>query len=404
MARRLLRALDDYIVQQLDRSEGVKLPFQIVRKGQKIKSDPTEKMKAMPTFGKRNIKRQRSQELSKSARKRVNASKAAKVASPKRPISHVRLMSQDNLPSEPIFQYDVFPVVASGDVEEGGVRGEEEESGRGGEETGEAASGRRGEEGEGGIEEGGVHLATPEGERTLETEEGPREHVDPLPIRASTIASRRAGNSRHSVPVFQEFFVADALDNAERWMDSRERVKRCTSVPADFHFLGNTSAPLRSSCMLVHSYSCPSSLAALPSQIESTLTKLCTSQELPVIVSTLESLASIVENSEGQRREVREKGGMEVLVDMLITLCTHPRVVDSCFRLLKYLTRGGKGEEWVGVVFHPGGGKWVGVVGGCGISPGGRGGCGISPGEVRGRGQCNENERSEVALSDQQLR
>ena len=357
MARRLLRALDDYIVRQLDRNDGVQIPFQLVRKGQKIKSDPTEKMKAMPTFGKRNIKRQRSQEMSK---KRVNTPKGGKAIAPKRPISYVRLMSQDNLPSEPIFQHDVFSGVSNGDteggaVEEGGVRGVEEGSTIGGTERGEGTEeggGRTEEEEEGrGVDEGGVFLTTAaEGvSAAAESDVRAREDVDPLPVRDGVPISARTVRFRHSVPVFQEFFVGDALDTGEHWLSADEmgkRARRCNSVPADFRFHNSNSTPLRSWCMLVRSYSCPSSLATPPSQIESTLTELCTSQELPVIVTTLESLASVVQHSEAQRREVREKGGTEVLVDLLITLCTHPRVVDSGFKLLKYLTRGG---EWVGL-------------------------------------------------------
>lgn len=360
MARRLLGALDDYIMRQLDRSEGDQIPFQLVRKGQKIKSDPTEKMKAMPTFGKRNIKRQRSQEMSKMSKKRVSSSKGGKVAAPKRPISYVRLMSQENLPSEPIFQHDVFPGVSGGEaeemqVEEGGVQGVEE----GGSERGrsEEGGGRAEEEEEGrGVDEGGVFLpSAAEGvSETVESEVRAHEDVNPLPVRADVPASTRAVRFRHSVPVFQEFFVGDALDIGELWLgtDEMRRARRCNSVPADFRFHGSSSTPLRSWCMLVRSYSCPSSLATPPSQIESTLSKLCTSQELPVIVSTLEALASAVQHSEGQQREVREKGGMEVLVDLLITLCTHPRVVDSGFKLLKYLTRGSKWDGtwvWLGV-------------------------------------------------------
>lgn len=329
MARRLLGALDEYLVRHLDRSEGIQLPFQLVRKGQKIKSDPTEKMKALPTFGKRNVKRQGFNEPPKIAKKRTASSKGAKVAAPKRPVSYVRLMSQENLPTEPIFP-NVLSEVFSGEVEEGGGRGEEEEEGEGG---GEHDRGRV---------EGAGNEGTVDTEVTAESEVLTREPVSPLPVGADV----RAGD-RRSVPVFQEFFISNAIDSGEHWVNSEEmgkRVKRCSSVPADYRFHDSKSAPLRSWCMMVRSYSCPSSLAVPLSQLESALAKLCTSPELAVILSTLRFLSSSVQESGEMRREVRERGGMEILVDLLVSLCTNPRVVDCCFKLLRYLTR--EGEQW----------------------------------------------------------
>ena len=369
MARRLLGALTDYIVRQLDKSEGVQLPFQLVRKGQKIKSDPTEKMKALPTFGKQNVKRHRYLEPPKMGKKRTGglSKGGGKATNQKRPVSYLRLMSEEHLPNEPIFPNDVVVTEeAFAGTEDQSVRphsaGEAPSLGEdavfppaAGSETALAGGGSSLE-----ARESLTQSAAPGSEtgssRGVSTQESPfnplptqESPFNPLPTQESpsvavpsSVGAR--ASVRRSIPVFQEFFFPDQIDGVgERWLNSEEmgrRLKRCNSVPADYRFHGGpSSVPLQSWCMLVRSYSCPASLAVSPSQIESTLIKLTTSQELPVIVGSLEELCRACRTSEGVRREVRERGGLEILVDLLVSLCTHLRVVECCFKLIKYLTR-----------------------------------------------------------------
>ncbi len=392
MARRLLRALEEYVIGSLNQSEeDFPLPFQLVRKGQKINSDPTEKMKAMPTYGKQNVKRQRFIVSPKMAKKR-SSSKGNKMKNPnpKQPVSYVRLMSEDSLPSEPIFpnvlpgNFGISEEAGGRDSRESGeelavsedLRGSEDElavntepntalrgSGdelAGGDEATAAASGHSEDEAVALPSETTSQNTTTTTTTTttgdlssLETRAG----GDRSPLPGSPgLPGRGRGreNWRRSVPVFQEFFMPDEIDTGERWTSSDEmgrRLKRCSSVPADFRFHSSADAGMATSpspaavhqpwCMLVRSYSCPASLAVPPSQIESTLIKLSTSQELPVIESSLRLLCSLAKGLEVNRKEVRESGGLEVAVDLLVTLCTHPRVVSSCFKLIKFLTREG---------------------------------------------------------------
>lgn len=60
MATRLLRAISAYLLRQLSRSEEERLPFRLVRRGQRIQTDPSESMRENPNFRKRNFKRQKS--------------------------------------------------------------------------------------------------------------------------------------------------------------------------------------------------------------------------------------------------------------------------------------------------------------------------------------------------------
>lgn len=379
MARRLLGALDEYIVRQLDRNEGIQqLPFQLVRKGQKIKSDPTERMKALPTFGKQNVKRQRNPEPHKMGKKRLSSSKGVKVVSQKQSVSYVRLMSEENLPNEPIFPYDVV-VSGVGGEEEAGARDLAEEVPSPREDSifsalGAASGGSQAERVGGvvdpmpfpqALQQEHAFCASECNERSLiplDTREAPEnstpvtsreistsESTDPVPaILGVGVAAGSRNKFRRSVPVFQEFYIPDQVDVANRWVNSEEmgkRMKRCNSIPADYRFHSSTSAmgpPLQTWCMMVRSYSCPASLAVPLSQLESTLIKLSMTQDLLEVVSALQWLCSSTKSSPAAREEVRERGGMEVIMDVLVSLCTNPRVVACCFKLVKYLTREGK--------------------------------------------------------------
>ena len=59
MAMRLLRAIADYLRRQLSRSEEERLPFRLVRRGQRIQTEPSENMRDNPNFQKKNVKRRK---------------------------------------------------------------------------------------------------------------------------------------------------------------------------------------------------------------------------------------------------------------------------------------------------------------------------------------------------------
>lgn len=378
MANRLLGALEEYLLRQLDKHEGVRIPFQLVRKGQKVKMDPTEKMKALPTFGKQNVKRQRYPEPPKMGRKRSGGGSGGKglrgvigvgvgggggggssivkglrgvgvggVSVSKRPVSFVRLMSEENLPTEPIFRNEIPRRVE-----------EERERETMSDEDTTFVVGAGDEWAEPSTPPQDAPAPSSSSTATTNTTTEVFDTVGPLPAASSGGGSSSSNSQvvrskfRRSVPVFQEFFMPDAVDAGEVWAGpdkagaTTER-RRCNSVPADYHYYyhddghrgDGTVSPPAPWCMLVRSYSCPSSLSVPPSQIEHALAKLCTSQELSVVEEVLRGLCLSARDSEEVQGEVRGKGGMEVLVDLLVSLCTHPRVVSLCLKLIKYLTR-----------------------------------------------------------------
>ena len=96
MARRLLNALGEYIQRHLDEDEGANLPFRLVRRGQKILVGPSEQMKALPTYGKQNVKRQK---LADDKRSKPNklAVRGVKSKTSGRTPSRIRLMSEETL-------------------------------------------------------------------------------------------------------------------------------------------------------------------------------------------------------------------------------------------------------------------------------------------------------------------
>ena len=126
MARRLLTALVEYLRRHFDRTGGPTLPFQLVRPGQKITSEPSEKMKAIPTFGKRNVKRSKPQ-----TDKRPHPSPAATVSSLGRSAGRksaavIRLMDQESLGTHHFAPPSSLPVQEEEEEEE-----ETEEAGGG---------------------------------------------------------------------------------------------------------------------------------------------------------------------------------------------------------------------------------------------------------------------------------
>ena len=110
MARRLLLALDEYVCKQLERRGALPLPFQLVRPGGKISSEPTDKMKAVPTFGKRNVKRA---SLPEGSRKQTSGSAGSFGQSSGRSMAVIRLMEEE-LPPAVHFPHSLR------DLEEGG--------------------------------------------------------------------------------------------------------------------------------------------------------------------------------------------------------------------------------------------------------------------------------------------
>ena len=311
MSQQLLIALENYVLRQLDRSEEMLLPFQLVRKGQKIKSSPTAKMKELPTFGKQNIKRQRSSD--KKATKSKKSESASKVKLLKQPTSIVRLMSEECIPKEPI-----FPNVN--------------------------------------IQETLEVFGTEEPEASA-----PREPISTTPISTPIsvpTSHETAANTDHvsmhadkrSTQFFQEFYIPDEVDTGARdvvWMEEMEqRLRRSQSVPSDYQFFGAAGETYFWCPTLVHSYSSPSSLAMPLSEVESILAEMEATHDVDVVLRLLRRLWCLV-RSGGVEGEVREGGGLVMLLEVLTSLSTHPVAMVVTLRTLKYLTRQGEKLSYV---------------------------------------------------------
>ena len=92
MATRLLRAIADYLRRQLSRSEEDRLPFRLVRRGQRIQTEPSESMRENPNFKKRNVKRQKS-----SGEDSTRKGAGGGVLQSSQMLSRVRLMTESDL-------------------------------------------------------------------------------------------------------------------------------------------------------------------------------------------------------------------------------------------------------------------------------------------------------------------
>ena len=95
MARRLLNAVDDHIHRRVELEEGANQPFKLVRKGQKIPSEPSKQMMALPTYGVPNKKRKRSVDDGRSEMSKAGAANSGSKSGIS--VSKIRLMSADIL-------------------------------------------------------------------------------------------------------------------------------------------------------------------------------------------------------------------------------------------------------------------------------------------------------------------
>ena len=136
MARRLLRAVSDYLRRQLSRSEEERLPFRLVRRGQRIQTEPSDNMRDNPNYRRRNVKRQKSSGED-SGRKATGGGVLHLTQTP----SQVRLMAESDLNLQHLISPppEVATTAQSGDsVEESAAPegGEDGEMTNGGESSG----------------------------------------------------------------------------------------------------------------------------------------------------------------------------------------------------------------------------------------------------------------------------
>ena len=93
MAQRLMAAVIEYLNRQIHRSEEEQLPFRLVRKGQRLQTEPSESMRDNPNYRKWNVKRQKS---SGDETTKKGPQGSVPLTSTQTP-SHIRLMSKSDL-------------------------------------------------------------------------------------------------------------------------------------------------------------------------------------------------------------------------------------------------------------------------------------------------------------------
>ena len=381
MAKRLMTALDNYIQRHLDITDGQPSPFQLVRRGhlgQKIKSDPSEEMKALPNYGKRNVKRQSSSET-------VLFRSRKKQAAPKQKhTSVVRLMSEDQMPSEPIFPnvIDVRDSVFVG--EEGEGERESQRSGSASERSSMTSSSTNvtSSSSSGLVEIGRVV--------EIHSSRGGEDDAPPIiPV----------VNTTRSSAMFEEFFLDDIdtvagpsapsqsaaatpsgaesssqsqeTENREELPQTRQtslphhrdsvgyELRPSASVPAGLWLSGpleNTSPQYPEHTYIrVRAYSCPPSIASMATtSLEAILLVLTSAQDVDSIVAALKQLISQIrargeesdvvtrDGVEGDSVRLVEAGMIAALMDVLQETVSSWRVVELCFKVLRLLTREGK--------------------------------------------------------------
>ena len=366
MAKRLMTALDSYIKRHLDVTGGQPSPFQLVRRGhigQKIQSDPSDEMKALPNFGKRNVKRQSSSEQVAVGYKRRTNSKPKQ-----RHSAVVRLMSEEQIPSEPIFP-NVIDVRDSVFVEQG-----EESTSEGG------SSGRSSVMTSATTSSSGSSQMIEIG-RVVEIHqsrsgEGAGQEEGPAVIPIDT--SRSSG-------MFGEFYMDDVdtpstaavgeVDHTHQQNDSRQqeasdhthqrgeldqthqrgvtnafhdtvgdKLRRTASIPASFWFASAGGAPPpypERSYVRVRAYSCPPSIVSMATPVEEdVLTVLKSAQDIESIATALKRLASQLLHPQGVGGESGEI--VKAVVDLLQTENSNQKMAVLCCKVLKLLAREGQ--------------------------------------------------------------
>ena len=327
MARRLLSALEFYIQRQLDKTEGIQSPFQMVRKNQQIKSDPSESVKALPTFGKRNVKRKRSS---------TKDSQPSKVPVATTRPSHVHLMSEETLPSEPIFPN----VIDNRRISvEGGVATNVELSAS----VGVAQSNDV-------TEMLSVGVVQFDDVTQMSSSVGVAQHSSDV---IQEQAELSVGVAQHSTSVSRRWtmFEEHTLDDIDAAVDFSflsQKLERSMSVPADYWYDGaQSNFPLPYPWYRVRAYSCPPSLPSVTTPLERLITSLSLSNDASSVYPALcELLRELKVSPDSIVGSVVKYGGAKVIVDVLQSMYAYDNVVGKCCRIVKYLARSGKASSF----------------------------------------------------------
>ena len=347
MARRLLNAVDDHIHRHVELEEGANQPFKLVRKGQKIPSEPSKQMMALPTYGVPNKKRKRSVDDGRSEMSKAGAADSGSKSGIS--VSKIRLMSADILKQQhfvvsTLLEEEKWEKKEEEEKEkEKEVKKEEErkeeekekekevkkEEERNEEEKKEKEEKEKEEEEKKKGEEEGEEEKEKKGEGEKEEKEG-------------------RGNLHDKVEKEDAQFGSEKVDN----MASRDSIflpdpgslTRSMSLPEDFQLSGIQESEVYPwySWFHVRCYSSPGSLASPPpTTTESLMSTLTSAVEDGTVFIALRSL--IVECKHHSLETRSEKtDAVAAVVGVLERMSDHPDVAVQGCRALKYLTRNGE--------------------------------------------------------------
>ena len=291
MAQQLMNAVAEYINKQAYRSEEERLPFRLVRRGQRIQTQPSESMRENPNFRKPNVKRQKSLEGPVAQRpvKRGQSIAVAKREVSPAPKAHtpslVRLMSEEDLALQHLLSPPPEAPQTQGSSSGSGVEG-------------------------------------------LPTEEG----------------GRRVLGIIVETPSLEEIHLSDSEDeetDSSRVFSFGPRIPRSFSIPADFKWLVDRSSPVCHTYR-VRCYSSPPAMASSTTPATSIATlveRLQTVQDVNEVFSSLHLLLQRCRSSHCAR-EAASLGGLVVTVKSLHKHCEVLKIAEVCCRLLQYLSRG----------------------------------------------------------------
>ena len=388
MARRLLNAVDDHIHRHVELEEGANQPFKLVRKGQKIPSEPSKQMMALPTYGVPNKKRKRSVDDGRSEMSKAGAANSGSKSGIS--VSKIRLMSADILKQQhfvvsTLLEEEKWEKKEEEEKEkEKEVKKEEEEKEkekevkneeeRKEEEKEKEEEEERKEEEEKEVkkeeekkeeekeeeekevkkeEERNEEEKKEEEEKEKEEEEkkkGEEEGEEEKEKKGEGEKEEKEGrgNLHDKVEKEDAQFGSEKVDN----MASRDSIflpnpgslTRSMSLPEDFQWSGTQESEVYPWCSWFHvrCYSSPGSLASPPpTTTESLMSTLTSAVEDGTVFIALQSL--IVECKHHSLETRSEKtDAVAAVVGVLERMSDHPDVAVQGCRALKYLTRNGE--------------------------------------------------------------
>lgn len=313
MAQQLMNAVLEYIQRQVYRSEEEKLPFRLVRKGQRLQTEPSESMKGNPNYQKRNLKRHKLVE--EQGKRSYNITHVAQTKPSRQAPSKVRLMTKDDLqlqhllsPPQLVLAAPVDHITDSSESEPLPLDGNQKVLGII-------------VQGPPPLEEPPTLQEPPFLDLDLPPLEGPLSldelHLDPQALEETDFPSDFAFGSK---PL------------------------RSFSVPADFKVPPEESAISSDDHVgRIRTYSCPPSFVSLSTtqshtSISTLLDRVCNAKNVSEVYHTL--CVVLQQTKYCNAVEAVKSRALEIIVDVLVKYGEVLKVVEVCCRLIRHLCRG----------------------------------------------------------------